>query len=220
MKRTLLTICLTTITLFTYAQENLIKDGKFETTSFSVSDVHKKFPGKGIWFPYLTSDKLAVLSVIKDDQKGNVASIQTLSNASYAYSFIGQRVMGEAPSGIYTLSFYAKPTTENVTNVSVYLKISSTPQKFFLINNYDAEKQSNSSGALRQLVLKKDWALYTVEFDLSNTVSTVSSPKNAGSAHVITKSTATDRNDFDVAISSTSKNAGLLFTDVTFKKKN
>ncbi|NGF56601.1 DUF4627 domain-containing protein [Parapedobacter sp. SGR-10] len=222
MKKLFSLICLFVTCLTIYAQENLIEDGKFEDTSFTVYDIYRKFPGPGKWYPYLTSDKQAVMSVIQDNDKGKAVSIQTLTGTSYAYSFIGQRVEKNVSEGIYTLKFWAKATKDIRTSVGVYLKVK-TPKSqtlYFPISGFDPQTTPSRSGALKTLILSNEWKEYTVEFDLSQVVNSVPSPKVSKTEVIVKKSEVDHRKSFDVAIACMTKNSGMLFTDVSLVKKN
>src|SRR5699024_9793883 len=198
----------------------LINDGKFENASFSVNNLYRKFPGKGNWFPYLTSDRQAVLSVKKDAEKGKVASIQTLANVSYAYSYIGQNIQGDVDTGVYTVRFLAKSTNNSPTYMGIYLQPRSTQENvFFSINQFDPATMETSSGALKQIRLTDEWTEYVVDFDLSKTVNGVSSLKNSKTRIKISEAKESERGTFDVRITCLTKNAGMLFTDVSLFKK-
>ncbi|ERJ59687.1 DUF4627 domain-containing protein [Sphingobacterium paucimobilis] len=222
MKKLSSLICLIVLSISVYAQENLIVDGKFEQSSFSVNDINRKIPGAGKWFPYLTSDKQAVMSVIKDTEKGNAASIQTLSSVSYAYSFIGQRVDKAPAAGIYTVTFWAKATHEVPTYFGIYIKANAPKGQtlYFPLQGFDPQETPSRSGALRQSRITNEWKEYSVDFDLSKVVNAVASPKVAKEDVVLSASTDEHRKLFDLSIACMTKNSGMLFTDVSLTKKN
>jgi hypothetical protein len=220
MKRLILFFFLCTVTKFAFAQKNLVNDGRFEQTSFSVNDISRKIPAKGIWYPHLTSDQQAVITVKKDEQKGNVVSMQTLSNVSYAYSYVGQEIAGALTPGVYTLSFYAKATTDVNTYLSTYLRLKAAPNvfSFFPINKFNPKEMVSSSGALKQFRLSKDWVKYSVEFDLSKTINNAASPSIAKTEVLLDEATDVQRKDFYLGLSCLTKNAGVVFTDVSLTK--
>lgn len=222
MKKLFSLICLFTLCAATYAQENLITDGKFEDASFSVSDMHRRIPGPGKWFPYLTSDKQAVMSVVKDAEKGKAVSIQTLSSVSYAYSYIGQRVEKAPTAGIYTVKFWAKATHDVTTYYGVYLKIKGSKGEtlYFPLEGFHPKETLAQSGALKQSRLTNEWKEYTVDFDLSQVVNNVAAPRVAKSEVILSKAEDSHRQSFDLAIACMTNNSGMLFTDVSMVKKN
>ncbi|NGM61275.1 DUF4627 domain-containing protein [Sphingobacterium sp. SGG-5] len=222
MKKLFSLICLFTLCAATYAQENLITDGKFEDASFSVSDMSRRIPGPGKWFPYLTSDKQAVMSVVKDAEKGKVASIQTLSSVSYAYSYIGQRVAKAPAAGVYTVKFWAKATHDTPTYFGVYLKANAGKGEtlFFPLAGFHPQETPAQSGGLKQARLSNEWKEYTIDFDLSQIVNNVAAPRIAKAEIILSKAENNHRQTFDLGIACMTKNSGMLFTDVSMVKKN
>lgn len=221
MRKLLSLICLVAVCFGASSQENLIADGKFENSSFMVSDMHRRIPGAGKWFPYLTSDKQAVMSVVKDTEKGSAASIQTLSHVSYAYSYIGQRIEKVPAAGVYTVKFWAKATHDVTTYYGVYLKIKGSKGEtlYFSLEGFHPQKTLGQSGALKQSRLTNEWKEYTVDFDLSQMVNNVAAPRVAKSEIILNKAEDSHRQSFDLGIACMTKNSGMLFTDVSMVKK-
>lgn len=222
MKKISLLFVLMSIVLFVFGQENLIKDGKFQDTYFSVNDIYRTIPEKGKWYPYLTGDRLAVLSVVDDNEKGKVVKFQALSHVSYAYSYVGQRISREVKPGTYRVGVWAKSTIEQPLAVmNVYLRVKTSPQKFLFFKkaDYTPEKFPNRSGALYQIRLTNEWKYYTFDFDLTETIDKAGNYNMLsanGETISIEKSNETDLSDFFLAISSTTKYSQFIFTDVSF----
>ncbi len=206
------------------AQENLIKDGKFDNTSFNVSDIYRNVAGKGKWYPYLTGDRLAVISVVEDEEKGNAVKFQALSHVSYAYSYVGQRVEKELEPGVYRVGVWAKSLVEDPLAVlNIYLRVNTSPQRFlfFKIADFDPEANPNRSGALYQKRINSDWEYYTVDFDLGKTIDSAANYKittDNGNTVNIENSSSGDRKDLYLGISCTTRNSQFLFTDISLTK--
>ncbi|GEM_PF-5042496 len=221
MKKTVLFLGLFMLVKLTVAQDNLVKDGSFAYTTFMVNDLIKKTASKSVWFPFLTSNDQAMLAV-EDTDKGKAASIKTLSKVSYAYSYIGQKIEeSDIKEGVYRLTFLAKATTGIPTYLAVYLRLKTPAQQFlfFPLNNYNPQETPGLSGALKQIRMTNEWKEYTIDFDLGKTINGAAAPTNAREPIVLEKSTNENRKAFEVAFSCLTKNAGLLFTNVTLVKK-
>lgn len=224
-KISLLFVVSLTLGLFTtQAQKNLIKDGKFENTYFNVNDIVRKMPDKGVWFPYLTGDRLAVLSVVDDEEKGKAVMFQSLTHVSYAYSYVGQRIQEDLDAGIYQVGFWAKSLLDDPKPVvNVYLRVNTSPNNFlfFKLADVNPEENPNKSIALWQKHITGQWKYYTIDFDLGQTVNNAGNyklAKDKGTPFSVVKSAKMDRKDLYLGISSTTRNAQFLFTDVTLTK--
>lgn len=207
-----------------FSQTNLIKDGKFETTYFNVNDIVRKIADKGQWYPYLTSDRIAVLSVVDDEEKGKAVMFQALSSVSFAYSYVGQRIEEPLDAAVYRVGFWAKSTMDSpLPVVNVYLRVNTSPSNFlfFKLADLDPKDNPNKSMALFQKFITNQWKYYTVDFDLSKTVNSASNyklSKEKGTPVGIEKSAKMDRKDLYLAISCTTRNSQFLFTDVSLTK--
>lgn len=224
-KISLLFVVSLTLGLFTtQAQKNLIKDGKFENTYFNVNDIVRKMPDKGVWFPYLTGDRLAVLSVVDDEEKGKAVMFQALTSVSYAYSYVGQRIEEEPDASVYRLGFWAKSLLDSpLPVVNVYIRVNTAPNNFlfFKLADVDPAENPSKSLALFQKTITNQWKYYTVDFDLSKTVNNAGNyklTKEKGTVINIDKAAKMDRKDCYIGISCTTRNSQFLFTDVTLAK--
>lgn len=212
------------VALFVNAQENLIKDGKFENASFNVSDTYRSMADKGNWFPYLTSDRLGVYSTQKDEDRGTVLSFQSLTNPSYAYGYVGQRIETELEPGVYRVGFWAKSVLDDPRAVvNIYLRVNTSPRRFlfFKIADFDPTKNPSRSGALWQRRMTSDWEYYTIDFDVSKTIDSAANYKittEKGNVVNIENSTKSDRQDLYLGISNTARNTHFLITDVSLTK--
>lgn len=224
MKKVSLLLTFVFAALLLNGQENLIKDGKFENTSFNVNDIYRTIPGKGHWYPYLTSDRLGVYSIVEDEEKGNVLSFQSLTNPSFAYGYVGQRIEEELDPGVYRVGFWAKSTLdEPLPVVNIYLRVNTSPQRFlyFVLADFDPERNPNRSGALWQRRLSTHWEYYTIDFDVSKTINSYANYKittEKGNKVNIENSTKGDRKDLYLGISNTARNSHYLITDVSLTK--
>lgn len=178
---------------------------------------------KGNWYPYLTSDVLAHLSVVDDAEKGKAVLFQSLSSPSYAYSYVGQRIEGNVEPGIYRVGFWAKSLLDSpLPVVNVYIRVNTSPRVwlFFKRADLDPSKKPNASMALFQRRITNEWKYYTIDFDLSKTVNNAGNfmRLNEQGKINIENSAKSDLADFHISFSSTTGNSQYLFTDVTFTK--
>lgn len=221
MKQISLIACAFFIVSTIFAQENLLKDSKFEKASFDVSEVYREVHPKGEWYPCLFNDRSALISVVDDEEKGRAVRFQSLSGISYAYSYVAQRVEGTLKPGIYRVGLWAKSLLADPKPVlNVYLRINTPHQKFFFfkLDDFDPKVNPNRSGALFQKHITTEWRYYEIDFDLNKVINSGANYKlstEKGNVITIEKSTKYDLSDFYIGISCTSKNSQFLFTDVT-----
>jgi len=206
-----------------FAQDNLLKDGKFEVADFDVYDVYRRVHPKGEWYPCLFNNRSASIAVVEDDEKGNVVMFQSLSSISWAYSYVAQRIESVPERGVYRVGFWAKSLNNTKPLVTVYIRVNThhTEELFFTINNFFPEDKPAKSGAHIQRRITDEWEYYEADFDLSKTIDYSGNYKTAldnGNNVNVVASSDKSLEDFFVAISTTTANAQFIFTDVSLTK--
>ena len=122
------------------------------------------------------NEKAAIsYAVVDDATKGKVASY-TGKPSSWYTSFFAQRIETTAKKGIYKLSFWGKSTDGGKAKVFIRLTDAGGKdvQKFFIKETgKPSDPASKWYGSYYNTSLASDWTEYSVEFDLTKTITSM-----------------------------------------------
>lgn len=155
----------------------LIKDSGFDNADFAKTfDTTPSVFGEWVTYKDPKNEKNEVsYAVVDDATKGKVASY-TGKPSSWYTSFFAQRIETTAKKGIYKLSFWGKSTDGG--KVKTYIRLTDAAggdvQKFFIKETgKPSDPASKWYGSYFNTSLTTEWAEYSVEFDLTKTITSM-----------------------------------------------
>lgn len=146
-----------------------------------------------------------------DPVQGKVLGM-TFSGADMAWyrNYIGHTMSGGSRDH-YHLQFKARAASKGA-KLQVYVKVNKSGNYFFVLDGAN----TNKACAARTFSLTEEWKTYTVDFDLTQVVNTINTPKvGADGTQPIVASTADDLANFYAAFAAVTDNATYYIDDVT-----
>ena len=155
----------------------LIKDSGFDNADFAKTfDTTPAIFGEWLTYKDPANEKAAIsYAVVDDATKGKVASY-TGKPSSWYTSFFAQRIETTAKKGIYKLSFWGKSADGGKAKVFIRLTDAGGKdvQKFFIKETgKPSDPASKWYGSYFNTSLTTEWAEYSVEFDLTKTITSM-----------------------------------------------
>ena len=156
---------------------DLIKDADFNDADFTKTfDASPAIFGEWLTYKDPANEKAAIsYAVVDDATKGKVASY-TGKPSSWYTSFFAQRIETTAKKGIYKLSFWGKSADGGKAKVFIRLTDAGGKdvQKFFIKETgKPSDPASKWYGSYFNTSLTTEWAEYSVEFDLTKTITSM-----------------------------------------------
>ena len=155
----------------------LIKDSGFDNADFAKTfDASPVIFGEWVTYKDPKNEKNEIsYSVVDDATRGKVASY-TGKPSSWYTSFFAQRIETTAKKGIYKLSFFGKSTDGG--KVKTYIRLTDAGgkdvQKFFIKETgKPSDPTSKWYGSFFCTSLTTEWTEYSVEFDLTKTITSM-----------------------------------------------
>ena len=195
----------------TYNATELIINGTFENLSADDFKI-----GTGVaktdhtWFA-VKNQVEGEASLTTDKEQGKVLSMNFSGTAmSWYRNYIGHTMSG-GKRDHYHLQFKARAATKGA-KLQVYVKVNKSGNYFFVLDGADTDKAC----AARTFSLTDEWKTYTIDFDLTQVVNTINTPKVAADGTLpVVPSTADDLGNFYAAFAAVTEGATYYIDDVT-----
>ena len=199
-----------------YNPTELITNGTFENLT---ADDFKT--GTGVaktshtWFAVKNGNDLeGDAALTTDSVQGKVLSMNfSGSGMAWYRNYIGH-TMSNGTRDAYHLQFKARAATKGA-KLQVYVKVNKSGNYFFVLNKANTEKAC----AARTISLTEEWKTYTIDFDLTQVVNTINTPKVSTDGTLpIASSTKEDLANFFSAFTAVTEGANYYIDDVTMIK--
>ena len=199
-----------------YNPTELITNGSFENLT---GDEFKM--GTGVaktshtWFAVKSgNDVEGEASLITDSIQGKLLSMNfSGSGMAWYRNYIGH-TMSNGTRDAYHLQFKARAATKGA-KLQVYVKVNKSGNYFFVLNKANTEKAC----AARTISLTEEWKTYIIDFDLTQVVNTINTPKvGTDGTPAVVESTQTDLESFYAAFAAATQEADYYIDDVTMIK--
>ena len=197
-----------------YNPSELITNGSFENLRAEDFNI-----GTGVaktdhtWFAVKNKVE-GEAAIVKDNDQGNVLRMNFYgSEMSWYRNLIGHTMSG-GKSECYHLQFKARTATKG-SKMQVYVKVNKEGNHFFVLKGADTTKAC----AARTFSLTEEWKTYTIDFDLTKVVNTISTPTvTADGIEPVVASTTDDLSNFYIAFVTQSAGVDYFIDDVTMIK--
>ena len=198
----------------TYNETELVTDGTFE--NLKPEDL---VVGTGVaktdhtWFGVINKVEGQV-ELATDSVQGKMLSMNFTGNEmSWYRNYVGHTMSG-GKRDHYHLQFKAR-AAEKGAKLQVYVKVNKSGNYFFVLGGADTSKAC----AARTFSLSDEWKTYTIDFDLTQVVNTINTPKVAtDGTQPVVASTADDLANFYAAFAAATDGATYYIDDVTMIK--